>query len=571
MTIVDVPPSLRDGALAEPAGSRVSARPRFGFLTVIATIAPGLVVFVLPTVDLISSNREFFQGDFTAGRDLYLLAVLVIATGFGLWVSSGWPAGRFLWTCYLLVTPGWLAYSVLRTWDRAAAGTLVVVSILAVAWMVQRGRRTRPFRTIGLLGTLLLLSSLVTTTLHVGTSSADSGTAPDGPPTVVGTTVLPTIDLPNIYHVVLDEYQTQMFEVTLDSDLRNELSGFIFYPDARTTFGRTEMSMATILGQSDYDYETTPQEFVDASLRGPESSLYRLRRLGYRTTGYAHLPSLYGSPTPFDEGILFRDYVDFDQGADYVGLANSLWLYANSPDDVTQRLLPNDHYAQLAGENLLPNDAPPLSVLAFKTILDREEGLAAAGRYTLIHLILPHFPYVMSADCRYAEGVQTAPAQQAECATSLIVALVDELRELDRFDSSFIVIHGDHGARFRGDGEQLDQLPEDLQSVEWNDARSRVLLLIKPAGSDGAEPLAVEEFPALLTDVMPTMFDSIEAPYEAEAGRVSLLGEELPDRPTRYYHFYDKGDDGLPDGELMRYVIESGEISRDRAIEVPSD
>lgn len=537
----------------------------------IATLVPGLVVFALPAVDLIARNGEFFRGDFSAGRDLYFLALLLVSVGFCLWIASRWQAGRFLWTCYLLVAPGWLAYSALLDWHRVAAGVLVAILVVAMAWVIHREGRMAWIRTIGLLAVVLLLGSIITTFLNVRAAAANSEDPQDTNTLDSISAVEAMAHLPNIYHVVMDEYQTQMFESTLDDESRRRLSGFTYFPDARTTYGRTEMSMASILGPSDYDYKTTPQDFVDASLRGTESSLERLRRAGYRTTGFTHLPSLYGSPSPFDEAILFKDFVEFDPGDDYTRLANSLWVYAYTPGSLAERLLPRDHYGQLTGENLLPSDAPPVSALSFRTFINREREFASRGRYTLVHLILPHFPYVMSADCQYNEGAESTPADQARCATSLIVDLVEELRDLDRFESSLILIHGDHGARFRVTDEDLVQLPSDLFSEEWSDARSRPLLLIKPAELDSSEPLTISEYPALLTDIMPTIFDSIDIPFVAARGRVSLLSSDLPDRSTRYYHFYDKGKDGLPDGELTRYVVEAGEIRRDRAIQLPTE
>ncbi|MEX0865173.1 MAG: hypothetical protein WD269_09905 [Acidimicrobiia bacterium] len=541
-------------------------RPHLGIVTIVAMLAPGLVVFALPAVDLIARNGEFFGGDFSAGRDLYFLAVPLILVGFGLWAAAVRVVGRFMFICHLLITPGWLAYTTLGDWRRAFGGVMVGLAILATAWLIHRRNRVTAIGGVGLFGVLLLIGSIVTTVLEV---RRDPGGEESGSP-VASAAPAPSAELPNIYHVVMDEYQTQMFETTLDESVREALAGFTYLPDTRTTYGRTEMSMASILGPSDYDYTTTPQDFVDASLRGPESSLQLLRQIGYRITGFTHIPSLYGSPSPFDEAVLFEDYVDFDPGDEYTRLANSLWVFAYMPGSIAQLLLPEDHYAQLTGQNLLPDDAPPVSALSFETFINRERQESSTGRYTLMHLILPHFPYVMSADCGYTEGAESTPADQAACATSLIIALVEELKALDRFESSVIVIHGDHGARFEVRSEELVRLPNDFFSEQWSDARSRPLLLIKPAGSD-ASSFRISDYEALLTDIMPTIFDSLDVPFVAHDARVSLLQGDLPRRGTRYYHFYEKGDDGLPDGELTRFIIDNSEIRYDTSISVPTE
>jgi len=535
-----------------------------------AILAPGLIVLVLPAVNLIARNEEFFRGDLTAGRDLYLLGLLLALTGFALWAISSNTVGRYLFISYLLVTPAWLAFTTLGQWRRAVGGLVVVMLVLATAWAIHRWGRSGSLGNLALISTLLVLASIVSTGFVVTSeaTAAESVDAETLPSTLVAA---PSESLPNIYHIVMDEYQTEMFEATLNDEVEQALSGFTYFPKARTTYGRTEMTMASIFAPSDYDYTTTPQEFVDASLRGPDSSLELLRRAGYRISAFVHLMSLYGSPSPFDETTLFRDYVDFDASGEYTRLANSLWVFAYLPGSLARLVVTDDHYAQLNGDNFLPDDAPAVSTLSFKTFINREGDLSPTGRYTLIHLVLPHFPYVMSAECGHSEGVDAQPVDQAMCATSLMVQFVEELRDLDRFDSSVIVIQGDHGARFALDGEELVQLEDDYYSEAWSDARSRPLVLVKPADVDSHEQLSTSDYPALVTDVMPTIFDSIHIPYEPHDGRVSLLDDSRPTRGIRYYHFYNKGDDGLPDGELARFIIEGEEIRYERTIELPTE
>ena len=88
-----------------------------------------------------------------------------------------------------------------------------------------------------------------------GTTSESSLQAPIATPS----------SLPNVYHIVFDEFQTEMFETTLDSELKGALAGFIFFHDARTEWGRTQMSMASIFAPTSYDYETNPLDFVDSA------------------------------------------------------------------------------------------------------------------------------------------------------------------------------------------------------------------------------------------------------------------------------------------------------------------
>ena len=65
------------------------------------------------------------------------------------------------------------------------------------------------------------------------------------------------------------------------------------------------------------------------------------------------------------------------------------------------------------------------------------------------------------------------------------------------------------------------------------------------------------------------MFDSIGADVEVADGRVSLLGEELPPRDERLYHFFEPGSDNLPEGEVQRYVIAGDVVTTDELIQIP--
>jgi hypothetical protein len=75
------------------------------------------------------------------------------------------------------------------------------------------------------------------------------------------------------------------------------------------------------------------------------------------------------------------------------------------------------------------------------TFLREEETLPSKGRYTYVHLIIPHFPFVLNQDCSYDGDYEiTGPLEQSLCATSLIVRLVECLKGLGRFDESIVLL-----------------------------------------------------------------------------------------------------------------------------------
>jgi hypothetical protein len=372
-----------------------------------------------------------------------------------------------------------------------------------------------------------------------------------------------------VYHVILDEFQSDQFDVSARDQDRAALAGFTYFPDAITPYGRTEMAVADMFSEAEYDYSTTPNAFVDQALIGPTSSIQRLRAAGYDTTGHLASRSLYGKSTPFDEVVLADDAARTDPGADYADLASSIWVDATAPDVVTKAIIPPRHYDQLSNNALLPDDEPAVAVQAFRSFLNREERQAPTGRYTLVHLIVPHQPFVLDDDCNYTAGVDTDGKAQARCALTLMDQLIEELKQLDRFDDSTIIIQGDHGTGFTRQGDDLTIENREFYGPQWSKGRSRALLLVKPAGTDASQPLATSDRPAMTSDIMPTVFESIGLDLPLESGRASLLGDDFPDRPVRHYHFYDKDDSGLPDGAVTRFSVTEEGIEKDESVPVP--
>jgi phosphoglycerol transferase MdoB-like AlkP superfamily enzyme len=162
-------------------------------------------------------------------------------------------------------------------------------------------------------------------------------------------------------------------------------------------------------------------------------------------------------------------------------------------------------------------------------------------------LIIPHFPYVLSSECDYLGNDEgSSPKQQTLCAIKLMRDLIHKLKSLGRFKDSLIIFQGDHGARFMiKDNELVDvrllNKKLDAYSPEYSHARSRSLLLIKPAGIGADTNLIVSNKPAELTDIAATLLTSVNLRKPLGMKGVNLFDEQISiqDR-TRNYYFYDK-------------------------------
>jgi hypothetical protein len=137
-------------------------------------------------------------------------------------------------------------------------------------------------------------------------------------------------------------------------------------------------------------------------------------------------------------------------------------------------------------------------------VLEQEPDLPENGRYTVVHVFIPHPPDVLDSECNYGHAdIQSGPLAMTQCATKLMLDLITRLKEIGRFDPSFIVIHGDHGGFYR---------LEDNALVPSESTSRRSLLLFKPIGR--SQPFTVSESEASLMDIAPTLLGSLSVENE---------------------------------------------------------
>ncbi|MGI9295573.1 MAG: sulfatase-like hydrolase/transferase [Pseudomonadales bacterium] len=380
--------------------------------------------------------------------------------------------------------------------------------------------------------------------------------------------------LPNIYHIVFDEFQTDMFVQTLDEKVKLKLAGFQFFPEATTLFGRTGMSLPSIFTGQAYDFATAQIDYQQRAFNSDRSFLYWLRRVGYEVSAYLH-PVYDFEQKLFQYVTYHKDLKEF--GAEQYGqIFNRLWVYSVFPSSVAKAIIDNEYIEQQENQNVLDPAAPVMSLKTMRLILEEEARLGGNGRYVFAHLILPHFPYLLEEDCSYSEDfAKTSALSQSRCATQLIAELVKTLKQLDRFSDSLIIIQSDHGARFALQGNRLRSV-EGLgpYSLEWSKARSRSLLLIKPNGAgDKDDGFAVSSIPASLLDIAPTLVNALKLKTPMAMSGINLLGTEIAavEGRTRYYHFFDKKSKYGWTDEISRYRIEGGELRNEGKIKLTNN
>lgn len=479
----------------------------------------------------------------------------------------------FSWA-FLLLGPLFLFYSTLQDRIPAVGETGMVAGGVLLLWLFGSfllSRRGGPRDTKLFFAVLALLFLVMEGwKFHAGVESQTS-TFEIAP--LKQQTKVVTKKRPNVYHILFDAFESDLFAQTLTRETREKLAEFRFFPDASTPFAITRMAVASIFSGVPYDYATPQIDFQRNAFESEQSFLFALEKEGYENLAIVH-PVYAFEQSLLHQVIPLKKYAGAQFVQDNWVLFRNLWLYTYLPKNVAGLIVPEKDMEQMEKRNLLPDVAPIYSYAAFQKFLREEEGMASHNRYTFMHLILPHLPNVLRADGSYGPPLangdmpETSIQEQVQCATNMILALVERLKELDRFTDSLIIIQADHGSGFWMSAKDMAH-PDGGHSLKWHKARSRPLLLLKLAyGQDRGKAFQSLDKEVTLLDIAPTLLDSLRIPVaENRYSGLSLARNDIPQtRGKRAYHFFKKkGWHGWTD-VLEKYSIENGTLQREADI-----
>ena len=346
---------------------------------------------------------------------------------------------------------------------------------------------------------------------------------PDATPKAVDkrehSSVNPSRPLPNIYHLIFDGYQTDLLEHTLSPESEEALSGFVYFPKNTAVWPYTPVSLATIFSGRRYFYDRRREDYVRAAFDSRASFVYWLKLQGYETVAY--VPNSWEGREAFFDRMVHHGTV---ARAELLTLNTeslwNTWLYSNTPAPLRPTLrrttwfsgLDEEDWDRLGRQRLLPQSAPVISYLGFQGMLAEEAAQSSSGRYTVVHVLIPHDPTKLRADCTYGVGSsKTGVIDQSRCALKMILDFLDLLKDLGRFDDALILVHGDHGGFYRTRNGAL-----------VTKARSRSLntvLLIKPVAVSDDGRVEFMELSTSLLDIPSIVIGSV---VDADSDRPSL-------------------------------------------------
>lgn len=386
----------------------------------------------------------------------------------------------------------------------------------------------------------------------------------------------------NVIVIVMDEFQSDIFAeaVLPNEDYRRHFTGFTYFPDTVAGFNFTEFAVPAILTGSIYDNSTPRDQFLhqaylDGSLpaalkrNGFAVHLYPWRESANESLYYdeAVASNFKQRPRPWMNKLvdiarlvdlgLFRSMPQFAKRHVY---NDSKWRLSAFLTDVLAR----QHLD--ATSNSTSQPAKPAEIGPGIVLDNVFLGFTGHGPirpdpitfgsernvFKFYHLAGLHAPVKLKRNFTWGvfDYTRANYSEQAEAYTMIMGAFLDELKRLNVYDNSMIVILGDHGSGRAaalytnpGDNPRTAELGRTAAYGDFqrDKARGIPLLLVKRFGEKGA--LKTSHAPASLVDIPATVLAELNIPHPptpAVAGRTDFHGVSLfalrPGQPrVRYY------------------------------------
>jgi len=382
----------------------------------------------------------------------------------------------------------------------------------------------------------------------------------------------------NVIHIVLDEFQSDVFEEILQQDrstLDRQFSGFQFFADHAGAFPTTSFSMAAMLTGREYRNDKPAPEFVREAFK--EASIFaKVSEAGYDVDAMSIVPVasfeewLGPEATPNWKGARFRIRKPFVSQEDYREASArqllELSAFRHVPHSAKAWMIRRpEPFSRALWMDRRESPAQVRAHEASNSVAFMEHYTSAmsVGRerpvYKLLHVGVPHRPIVVDRECRFlgiTDMSRQTYADQSRCAIRLVAAILDRARFLGIYDSSLIIVSSDHGTDlrplgFNGKSESLSLTPGP-STVQLRDivGPAKALMMIKPPNRTG--PISSSDAPTSHVDLQPTILDLIGLQGGSED---SQMFRRDPGQPRRRMYGMYNPHQRFPKGYLDRVDV----------------
>ncbi len=355
----------------------------------------------------------------------------------------------------------------------------------------------------------------------------------------------------NIIHIVLDEQQSTVTEhlIHTDPQFRDNMTGFIFYPNTAANYRSTAMAIPAMLTGIVYKNESDKNHFLKEVLsHNPLTT--SLEKSGFNTHIYtmgfycnkAQIKNCIPQPelSPTKSAYLLLDYSLFKAVPDILKPA----VYSHDRWVISRRFVNPSYEASLGG----------LNHLAFQYFNEHLNVADSAPTYKFYHSMITHSPAVLMKNCdlrtrRVDRHGMTGKADQAACAFGHIFTFLDKLKLAGIYDNTMIIISSDHGANYLSDAQQKSLSQSTVDERHYS--TSLATLFIKPFKATGQ--LKISDAPVSLNDIPNTILAALNIPLLPQ-GENALALTQTQNR-NREFIFYDYNDSYWGDSKLPPLTI----------------
>ncbi len=369
----------------------------------------------------------------------------------------------------------------------------------------------------------------------------------------------------NIIHIVVDGFQSDVFDFLVANQqgsnrFRESLSGFTYYRETLGVFPFTRFSIPAYLSGKIFLNRVTKDEFIGEVLSGDNILNHAAREgfeldiataSGYPAAAYSHAshdhfydidghalsrPTYYQATLLIDLS-LFRSVPHAVKPAVY---RDQNWLFSSAFSDGAE--MRHGYFRSTAF----------LHALIHSATTGRNEPV-----YKLIHVMNTHIPMVVDANCRYrGHGYRSTRIRltyQSMCTLNTLTALFDALKSIGVYDSSLIIIHGDHGGWVENTraGPPI-KLPNGELAPDWIKSLASPLLAIKLPGSQGSLDVSNQltsllQLPDTISDIMNWSANFGFSPITA--------GQDMQPRSFYYYDWKKDAWTAERTGVILQFQI----------------
>jgi hypothetical protein len=389
----------------------------------------------------------------------------------------------------------------------------------------------------------------------------------------------------NVFHLMLDSYQPDVFPPALGDDpaARERLSGFTFYPDQAAYSNWTLFNFGPMWAREGlFDRPLAGEQVWDRARETLSQGLPAIL-----AAHGVHVALVVPDPRLCIDGAAACRTLH-DHIADTLRRERRGWLSPSADmlfvGDLTLfRLAPAPLKPLVHGHGrwtlsrLAASGRGSLEEALEMNVMERQvprsleffrrqtASLAVATAqpaYHFIHVFPPHPPLVLDADCRprplttaerrvqWRHRPRERYAAQARCAWQAVEEFLARLRALGLYDSSGILVESDHGLGVVA--EPGEEAPEPFVGMPANRVRAYAnpLLLVKPPYAAG--PMRTSHAPTSHFDSAPTVLRwfGVDHPLARHPGYM-----EVPMAAERPRRFALSGQIGEPPGEQAFHLM----------------